>query len=258
MLCLVSVCWQMVKACPWCWPCLRFRLARGFDHCQARPPRAGLLSPVAWALVDVKARARPSSPARGAIGNRLALPDREGPCRSLMLCLVSVCWQMVKACPWCWPCSRFRLARGYDHHPASQPDRQGKDSFRLVTWPFAQKTPRSCADKTHGPHAHGINAMYGLPSRLFFGYFPHAHDSRNSLADRVIFGYNPLAYNSWHGMVNWLKYPEKAHSHASASVILPSASMMDTRSAKASQCAPCGGLIPASLQWTNSQRMSFT
>jgi len=41
-----------------------FRLARGFDHRPARPPRAGLLSPVAWALVDVKARARPSSPAR--------------------------------------------------------------------------------------------------------------------------------------------------------------------------------------------------
>ena len=142
MLCLVSVCWQMVKACPWCWPCLRFRLARGFDHCQARPPRAGLLSPVAWALVDVKARARPSSPARGAIGNRLALPDREGPCRSLMLCLVSVCMLAdgeglpvvlalfeVPACPWL-------------RSPSSQPARPPREGLlSLGHMAFRSKDP---------------------------------------------------------------------------------------------------------------------
>ena len=71
--------------------------------------------------------------------------------------------------------------------------------------------------------------MYGLPSRLFFGY-------------------SPLAYNSRHGMVDWLKSPAKAHSRASALVILPSASMMDTRSAMALPCQtvkPCP--IPALL-----------
>ncbi|MCX7108991.1 MAG: hypothetical protein NTX45_02450 [Proteobacteria bacterium] len=54
-----------------------FRLARGFDHRPARPPRAGLLSPVTWALVDVKARARPSSPARiSSLADGSGLPVR--------------------------------------------------------------------------------------------------------------------------------------------------------------------------------------
>ena len=68
---------------------------------------------------------------RGANGNGLALPDREGLRRLPVPCLVAVCWQTVK------PCHQSGLAvwldRGSGLPVASitlQPDRQGQDSSR--------------------------------------------------------------------------------------------------------------------------------
>ena len=82
-----------LEALPW------FRLARGFDHHPTRPPkgRVPFASPVALAGFW-KALARSWSLARGATGNRLALPDREGLRRLPVTCLVAVCCQTVKPC----------------------------------------------------------------------------------------------------------------------------------------------------------------
>ena len=144
---------QTVKACAGCRALLggvvladrealpNSALARGFDHPPTRPPngRVPFASPVA---LTVKALARSWSLAHGALVNRLALPDSEGLRRSIVPCLVAVCWQIVK--PWSIPA----LLSGLIEVPALpvasitlQPDRQGMGSFRLALLPCKSNKP---------------------------------------------------------------------------------------------------------------------